>query len=147
MPLYPYRAADPDNHARLPASAAARDLFRHTSKTLPPNPVRRSRRRAWHPARDRLSDPFTAADRFLPDALSALQELYTLFFSYLEHALQPLEPLVTRAALRAFILETRNEIDDLTARHTLSATGTPKPSPSRNQAVNWQTLRSKSRCA
>ena len=60
-----------------------------------------------------------AADRFLPDASPALQELYALFFTYLEHALQPLEPLVTRAALRAFILETRHELDALTARHTL----------------------------
>ena len=73
------------------------------------------------------STPCTAAAYLRPrvtitdhaEALSALQELYALFFTYLEHALQPLVPLVTRAALRAFILETRHEFDNLTARHAL----------------------------
>ena len=137
-------AAHPDTPVRLPAfAAAARDLFRHTAKTLPPNP-------SDHPPRNRPSDPCIAdtlhaellaaidalrtaarhrprvtitdraeADRLLPQALSALRELYALFFSYLEHALQPLEPLVTRGAVRAFILETCHELDDLTASHTL----------------------------
>ena len=139
-------AAQPDSPARLPAfAAAARDLFRHTAKTLPPNPNGHPPTRARHPARDEPSDPCIAdADALHADllaaidalhaaachrprvtitdrteALSALQELYALFFSYLELALQPLEPLVTRAALRAFILETRHEFDNLTARHTL----------------------------
>ena len=139
-------AAQPDTPARLPAfAAAARDLFRHTAKTLPPNPNGHPPTRARHPARGGPSDPCIAATdsqhadllaaidalrhaaRHRPrltvtdraEALSALQELYALFFSYLEHALRPLEPLVTRAAVRAFILETHRELDDLTARHTL----------------------------
>ena len=147
-------AAHPDNTARLHVfAAAARELFRHTSKTLAPDPrggVRR--RRAACPACDRLSHPFiaeagalhgdllaaidklrndarlrphvtitdrAAASRFLSEVLSALQGLYALFGSYLEHALQPLEPLVTRAAVRAFILETRRELDDLATCYTI----------------------------
>ena len=126
-------AAQPDNPARLHLFAAvSRDLFRHTSKTLAPDPGGRvRRRRAAYPARHELpgpciadADPLpgdlrAAAERLLPDALSALQELYALFFSYLEHALQPLEPPVTRAAVRAFVLEPRRELDDLTACHTV----------------------------
>ena len=156
-------AAHPGNPARLPVfAAAARDLFKHTSKTLAPHPERRMRRRrAAHPARDRPSDTFIAAAgaradalhddllsssqgraaidtlrrdarlrprvtltdraaaRLVNEALSALQALYALFGSYLEHALQPLEPHISRDAVRAFVLETRDEVDDLAACHTL----------------------------
>ena len=138
-------AAHPDTPARLPAfAAAARDLFRHTARTLPPNPISRPCRRNAHPARGQPSGPCIAATDSLhrdllaaihalrtaarhrprvtitnrAEALSALQELYALFFSYLEHALQPLEPLVTPAAIHAFVLETHHELDDLTARLT-----------------------------
>ena len=139
-------AAHPDTPAHLPAfAAAARDLFRHSAKTLPPNPHGHPRRRARYPVRDTLPDPCIAnadalhtdllaaidalrtAARHRPcviitdraEALSALQELYALFFSYLEHALQPLEPLVAPDAVHAFVLETRHELDDLTACHSL----------------------------
>ena len=44
---------------------------------------------------NRLPPRVPVSDRFLPEALSALQELYALFFSYLALAPQPLEPLVT----------------------------------------------------
>ena len=146
-------AAHPDTPARLPAfAAAARDLFRHTANTLPPNPIGHSRHRTRYPDRGRPSNPCiadadalhaelltaidalrtaarlrprltithrAAADRLLPQAFSALQELYALFLSYFEQALQPLEPLVTPDALRAFILDTHQELDHLTACLTL----------------------------
>ena len=130
-------AARPHNPARLPVFAAtARDLFRHASKTLTPHPAGHGLAAPFGPAANALHADLLAAvdalrhaarlrprvpvtDRLLPEALSALQELYALFFSYLEHALQPLAPLVTPHAIRTFILETRHELDTLTARHTL----------------------------
>ena len=60
-----------------------------------------------------------AADRCVAQALSALHGLYASFGSYLEHALQPLEPHVTRQAVRAFVLETRAELDELATCHRL----------------------------
>ena len=135
-------AAQPGNPACLHVFAAtARDLFRHSAKTLPP-----------HPAGHGLADPFSAdanalhgdllaatcalrnacrlrprltitdraeAGRCVAQALSALHGLYASFGSYLEHALQPLEPHVTRQAVRAFVLETRAELDELAACHTV----------------------------
>ena len=55
---------------------------------------------AAHPDTRARLPAFAAAAHFLPDALSTLRELYTLFFTYLVHALQPLEPLVGRDAIR-----------------------------------------------
>ena len=96
-------AAQPDPAARAPLFAAlARDLFRHAVHTLPPNPGKRTRRhRAASPARHRPPG----------GAIAALG-------IYLEHALQPLEPHISRDAVRAFTLETRRELDDLTACRT-----------------------------
>ena len=37
--------------------------------------------------------------------------------SYLEQALQPLEPRISRYVVRAFVLETRRELDELAACH------------------------------
>ena len=135
-------ATHPDPSARLPVFAAlARDLFRHTAKTLVP-----------HPAGHGLADPLiadanalhgdllaatcalrnacrlrprltvtdrAAAGHCVTQALSALHGLYAAFGSYLEQALQPLEPHVTRQAVRAFVLETRAELDELAACHTV----------------------------
>ncbi|MCY4563926.1 MAG: hypothetical protein OXE40_05510 [Gammaproteobacteria bacterium] len=58
------------------------------------------------------------AQRFVTEALSALQELFTLIGGYLEQTLQPLEPHVSRDAVRAFVLETRRELDELAPRRT-----------------------------
>ena len=68
--------------------------------------------------RPRVTATDRAASRLVNEALSALQALYALFGSYLEHALQPLEPHISREAVRAFILETRDEVDALAACHT-----------------------------
>lgn len=135
-------AARPGSPARLPAFAGlSRDLLKHASHTLPPNPDSRSR--AASPTRYGPSnsciptvrspppslpgDLLTAADdlckcarlpsratvtnrhraaRFLNEALSTLQTLPALLDSYLEHAFQPLEPLVTRQGVRTFISQT-----------------------------------------
>ena len=51
--------------------------------------------------------PFSATD--------PLQGLFASLGIYLEQALQPLEPHISRDAVRAFILETRHELDDLAA--------------------------------
>ena len=95
------RPAAADGHsARIHTfAAAARDLL-NSSKG---------------PAR--VQNPGAEA-RFVKEALSALQGLYALFGSYLEHALQLLEPHISRDAVRASILETRRELDDLGARRT-----------------------------
>lgn len=146
-------AADECCPVRIHAFAvAARDLFKHVSRTLAARPWRRSRHRAGHPARHGSAGPCNAetdalhgglpaaiddlrnacrlrprltitdraeADRFIHEALSALQLLYASFGSYLEHALRPLEPHVSREAVRAFVLETRGEVDELAACHTV----------------------------
>ena len=144
-------AAHPDNPARLHVfAAAARNLFKHVSQTLAPNPNCRSRGHPGHPARHGSADPFNVdalhgdllaaidalrntarirphvtiaaraeAGRCVAEALSALQELYALFGDYLEQALQPLEPLIGRDAIHAFVLETRAEVDELAACHTV----------------------------
>ena len=83
-----------------------------------------------------------AEARFVKEALSALQGLYALFGSYLEHALQPLEPHISRDTVRTFILETRRELDDLGPAARL-ARCTSKPSPSRSQKPRPSALRSK----
>ena len=49
------------------------------------------------------------------EALSALQVLIALLGRFLEQALQPLEPHISRDAVRAFILETGRELNDLAA--------------------------------
>ena len=51
-----------------------------------------------------------AIDRLTRATLPALHGLFVALGTYLEHALQP---HVSRAAVRAFILETRRELDDL----------------------------------
>ena len=143
-------AARPDNTARIQVfAAAALKLFRHTSKTLSPDPRSRvRRRRAECLAGDQLSNTFGAesgslfgdllaaadelrnrahlrprvtvtdrskAERSVNEALFALQGLFGSFGNYLEQALQPLEPHVSREAVRAFILETLCDLDDLAA--------------------------------
>ena len=45
------------------------------------------------------------AERFVTEALSALQGLFALIGSYLEQALKPLEPHISRGAVHAFALE------------------------------------------
>ena len=55
-------------------------------------------------------DPLTRA------TLPALHGLFATIGIYLEHTLQPLGPHVIRDAVRALILETRRELDDLAAR-------------------------------
>ena len=52
------------------------------------------------------------------DTLPALHGLFATLGTYLEHALQPLEPHISRHAVRAFVLETRGEVDELAACHT-----------------------------
>ena len=61
------------------------------------------------------------AQRFVTQALSALQGLFASLGSYLERALQPLEPHISRDAMRAFVLETRSEVDELAACCTADA--------------------------
>ena len=55
------------------------------------------------------------AERFVTQALSALQGLFAAIGSFLELALQPLEPHISRHAVRAFALEMRRELDELAA--------------------------------
>ena len=135
-------AAQPDNPARLRLfAAAARDLFRHTAKTMPPHPaghglagpsiteadalhgellaVTCALREACR-LRPRLTvTDRGAARRCVAEALSALHGLQASFGCYLEQALQPLEPLVGLKAVRAFVMETRAEVDELAACHRL----------------------------
>ena len=59
------------------------------------------------------------AEPFVTEALSALQGLFASLGSYLERALQPLEPHISRDAVRAFVLETRSEVDELAACRTV----------------------------
>lgn len=147
-------AAHPSSPVRLHIfAAAARNLFLHAVKTLPPNPgCRTHRHRAASPARHRPPPAFAAEpsfeapplpadlltpidglraaarlqprvtltdgaaiDRLMSETRSALHGLFAALGIYLEHALQPLEPHFSRNAVRAFILETRREFDDLTA--------------------------------
>lgn len=55
------------------------------------------------------------SDGSLQEALSALQELSDSLGDYLEQVLQPLTLPISRDAIRAFILETRREVDELAA--------------------------------
>ena len=59
------------------------------------------------------------ADGSLQDALSALQGLSASLGDYLEQVLQPLALPISRDAIRAFILETRCEVDELAACRTV----------------------------
>ena len=59
------------------------------------------------------------SDGFLQEALSALQELSAELGDYLEQVLQPLAPRIGHRAVQAFVLETRHEVDELAACHTL----------------------------
>ena len=59
------------------------------------------------------------ADPSLQEALSALRSLVDAIGDYFEQVLQPLAPHVGRHALHAFILETRREVDELAACHTV----------------------------
>ena len=142
-----HAAADECCPVRIHAFAtAARDLFQHTCETLTPCPAhhglsRRISAETGAPHGDLLSSSKglaaidhlrndarlrpritvtdRAATRLVNEALSALQELYALFGDYLEQALQPLEPLIGRDAIHAFVLETRAEVDELAACHTV----------------------------
>lgn len=132
--------------ARLSAfAAAARDLFRYTSQTLAARHRDRARRgyskHPFIPEPGPLHDELLAAiddlrnharlrpratvlegadaDRSLQEALSALRSLFDTIGDYLEQVLQPLTPHVGRHALHAFILETRHEVDELAACHTV----------------------------
>ena len=137
-------AAHQHNPARLHLfAAAARNLFQHTAKTLPPHPAGHglagpstteanalhgdllaasyALRNACH-LRPRLTvNDRAAAGRCVPEALSALHGLYASFGCYLEQALQPLEPHISREAVHAFVLETRAEVDELEACHRLGS--------------------------
>ena len=55
------------------------------------------------------------ADRFVREALSALQGIFTSVGRYLEQVLQALDPLMGRGVANAFILEARHELDELAA--------------------------------
>ena len=59
------------------------------------------------------------ADRSLQEALSALRSLFDAIGDYLEQVLQPLAPRIGRHALQTFIHETRHEVDELAACHTV----------------------------
>ena len=59
------------------------------------------------------------ADRSLQEALSALRSLFDAIGDYLEQVLEPLAPRIGHHALHAFILETRREVDELAACHTV----------------------------
>ena len=61
------------------------------------------------------------AERLVTEALSALQGLFALIGSFLERVLQPLEPHISPEAVRAFVLETRSEVDELAACCTADA--------------------------
>ena len=67
-------------------------------------------------ARDRprviVTEP-AEADRFVREALSALQGIFASVGRYLEQVLQPLEPHIGRDAVHAFVLETRSELEEL----------------------------------
>ena len=94
--------------ARLPAFAAvARDLLSSS----------KGRTAARLRPRVTLTDS-AEIDRLMGDTRSALHGLFAALGAYLEHALQALEPHVSRDAVRAFILETRGEVDELAACHT-----------------------------
>jgi len=126
--------------ARIHAFAAvARDLFRHAARAL----AARRRARApqtcaGHPtdggplhdgllaaARDlreaaRLGPRVTVlagadAEDSLQDALTALQAFAASLSDYLDLVLQPLTLPISRDAIHAFILETRREVDELSA--------------------------------
>ena len=55
------------------------------------------------------------AEQFMAEALLTLQGLSDSIGRHLEQALQALEPHITREAVRAFNLETRQELDELAA--------------------------------
>lgn len=142
-----HAAADECCPVRLHAfAAAARDLFQHTCETLTPCPAHHGLSKRISAAtgaphggllssskglaaidhlrndarlRPRVTGTNRAATRLVNEALSALQELYALFGDYLEQALQPLEPFIGRDAIHAFVLETRAEVDELAACHTV----------------------------
>ena len=111
---------------------ARRRCFRHPAAARPsdnvipePGPLHDQLLAAIDDLRNtaRLRPRITATDRAeagrcVAEALSALHGLYALLGSYLEHALQPLEPLIGRDAIHAFVLETRAEVDELAACHT-----------------------------
>lgn len=59
------------------------------------------------------------ADRFVREALSALQELFTSFGHFLEQALRALDAPMGRGVANAFILEARLELDELAACRTV----------------------------
>ena len=61
---------------------------------------------------------YIVADRFVREALSALQGIFTSVGRYLEQVLQALDPLMGRGVANAFILEARRELDELAACRT-----------------------------
>ena len=60
----------------------------------------------------------TKADRFVREALSALQGIFTSVGRYLEQVLQALDTAMGRGVANAFILEARRELDELAACRT-----------------------------
>ena len=145
-------------------AAAARDLFRHASMTLAPNPAVHGLRnpfiakvgplygdllaaiRVLHRGA-RLRPRVTVTDRaqaghLVKETLAALQELNASHGSYLERALHPLLPHISPQAVRAFTLETRQELDDLAAVHTaggnyVETLSTSKPG---NNAISLEVI-------
>ena len=57
------------------------------------------------------------ADRFMHEALSGLHVLFAMVDSFLEQTLAVIEPLTSRQALHALIMETRREVIGLAACH------------------------------
>ena len=141
-------AADEGHPVRIHAfAAAAHELFRHTLQTLarrvgyatwaamPGDLVSEADAIAGHWQDDLLTaiDELSKAthirprvivtdraevDRFVREALSALQGIFTSVGRYLEQVLQALDTPMGRGIANAFILEARRELDELAACRT-----------------------------
>ena len=125
-------------------AAAARELFRHTLQTLArraeyatwvgmPDDLIAEADAGPRPRRDELLAVIdelsktahvrpgvivterAEADRFVREALSALQGICTSVGRYLEQVLQALDTPMGRGVVNAFILEARRELDELAA--------------------------------
>ena len=138
------RAVDPRRPVRIHAFAAgARDLFRCTLRTLSACHSGRSRGACFgRSARHGLTESCIAESArrreellaaivalrshtlvqgaestgCVKEALSAVLGMCDSIADFLEQVLQPLARRIGRNALRAFVLETRAEIDELAAR-------------------------------
>ena len=122
-------------------AAAARDLLHDTLRTLAAchrgRPLRRSFISEAGPRREQLLAAIgdlrnhdllgprvtflegAEAGASLQEALSALQRMSDSFSCFLQEVLQPLSPHIGPHAVRAIILETRAEIDELAACQTV----------------------------